>query len=89
MNRTLAITTITLVAVVMGLSSVTPALGDSGICKGGFSIIPSTGHEDKDLNGNDFVCIKIIPTDPPREVVIDDIILPAARGCPPPCSAGD
>ena len=94
MNKTLVITVITLVAVVMGMSSVVPAMahhGGSGDCIPLESRFPdsvilhrnaSAGESDIDRNGNGNVCGVNIPANenaPASRFAFDDHIVPAMR----------
>jgi len=77
MNKTLAITAIVLVAVVMGMSSVVPLIPQAvaeKFCPTGFSPVAiTTLNEHVDLNRNGTICAKELPNG--KTVLIDDIIL--------------
>ena len=94
MNKTLVITAITLVAVVMGMSSVVPAIanhGGTGDCIpvelrfGDAKVIhrdASAAESDIDRNGNGNVCGVNIPANenaPAFRFAFDDHIVPAMR----------
>jgi len=89
MNKTMTITVITLVAVVMGISSVAPALASNINCPGDFvqaSTFENPDREDKDRNGNTFVCVKTLPNG--NELIIDDIPQNPGGGELPPGGGG-
>ena len=87
MNKTLVITTIALIAVVMGLSTIAPALQEafahnvksqlgppgSGLCPDAFVAQPITTGTHPDHNHNGIVCVKISERFHPGNNMIDDL----------------
>jgi len=78
MNKTLAISAITLVAVLMGISAVVPLIPQAaaeGFCPTGFSTVAiTTLNEQVDRNDNGTICAKELPNG--DTILIDDIDLP-------------
>ena len=78
MNKTLGIATIALVAVVMGMSSVAPAMAAEAtpacICPVDFVSSPAELKPSADKNGNGIICLKELHTG--NFVAMDDIVVP-------------
>ena len=81
MNKTIAITTITLVAVIMGMSAIAPAMAFQAepdqtrplraICPPDFEITTvGEAGDPADRNGNGIVCVKELPNR--NSITIDD-----------------
>jgi len=86
MNKTLKITAITLVAVIMGISTIAPVMAHnvteadknpSGICAPFFSLFGITLGEHPDHNFNAKICSLNYNVDGrDRHLILDDIIIP-------------
>ena len=83
MNKTLTITAIALVAVVMGMSAITSAMAQGapiGQCPKDFNMVAlSAGNPELDKfdrNNNSFICAKSIP--PEADIFVDDVIAASA-----------
>ena len=85
MNKTLTITTITLVVVIMGTGTITPAIAHdvtetnknpSGMCAPFFSLFVTTLGEHPDHNFNGKICSLNYNVDGrDRHFILDDLIL--------------